>query len=261
MDGCRRAIAGREQHRVSLPPYLIARGRAPSEPLAQRDAGLTTDVRERLAHDRRTAHLDLAIDVAGAVAHVTGEVADEAERALVRRLVRGVAGVQAAWDLLWTPDRPELALADIGVGPVKQVEGAIGIDRHPGTQVDVVADLEEGVPLGDDALDHVFAVHVLEHVRELVGLMAELHRVLRPTGVLHVLCPHWQHVNAVADPTHVRSVDGQMFAWFCRERPGSPAWRPLAVRTQGPTVHADLQPVKDGAPPPGPAELSRVFVA
>jgi SAM-dependent methyltransferase len=244
---------------VPLPPYAIARGPAPTAELAQRDAGLAGDLRERLRHDRRTEHLALEVDVAGAVAHVTGEVADDAERALVRRLLRGVAGVRAAWDLVWTPARAELAMADLGVGPVKQVQGALGIDCHPGPQVDLVADLEEGVPLGDDALDHVFAVHVLEHVRELVGLMADLHRVLRPTGVLHVLCPDWRHVHAVADPTHVRSVDARMFAWFCHARPGSPAWRPLAVRTDGITVHADLQPVKAGAAAPDAAELSRVF--
>jgi SAM-dependent methyltransferase len=233
----------------------FARASAPGEGVALRDAALTAAIADRLDHDRRTAHLALDLEVAGAVAHVSGVVADEAERALVRRLVRGVAGVQAAWDLLAVGEE-ELQVADLGVGAVKQVEPAIGIDRQPGPAVDVVADLERGVPLGDDALDHVFAVHVLEHVRDLVGLMADLHRVLRPTGVLHVLCPHWRHVNAAADPTHVHPIDVQTFAWFCRERPGLPTWRPLCVRADHATVHADLQPA---ATPPGADEMAAVF--
>jgi SAM-dependent methyltransferase len=237
----------------------FARALAPGEGVARRDAVLAAAIADRLVHDRRTAHLELSVEVAGAVAHVVGDVADEGERALVRRLVRGVAGVHAAWDLL-TVGGEELQVADVGVGQVKQVEPAIGIDRRPGPQVDLVADLEQGVPLGDATLDHVFAVHVLEHVRDLVGLMADLHRVLRPTGVLHVLCPHWRHVNAAADPTHVHPVDVQTFAWFCREREGSPTWRPLCVRADAATVHADLQPVPRGAPGPGPDELAPVFV-
>ncbi len=236
----------------------FARGSAPGEGVARRDAALRAAIADRLAHDRRTSHLALDVDVAGAVAHVSGAVADEHERDLVRRLVRGVAGVQAAWDLVAVGEQ-RLQVADLGVGRVKQVEPAIGIDRQAGPQVDLVADLEEGVPLADDALDHAFAVHVLEHVRDLVGLMGDLHRVLRPTGVLHVLCPHWRHVNAAADPTHVHPIDVQTFAWFCRERPGSPTWRPLCVRADAATVHADLQPVKGGAPAPAPGELAAVF--
>ena len=123
----------------------------------------------------------------------------------------------------------------------------------------MVADLDEGLPFDDDALDHVFAVHVLEHVRDLFAVMRELHRVLKPTGLLHVLCPWWRHVNAVADPTHVRGIDVQTFQDFTRARPAVPAWRPLIATADGATVHVDLQPVKDGGAGASPRELARWF--
>jgi hypothetical protein len=74
--------------------------------------------------------------------------------------------------------------------------------------------------------------------------------------VLHVLCPHWRHVHAAADPTHVHPIDVQTFAWFCREWPGTAPWRPLCVRADEATVHADLQPA---AVAPDEAEMAAVF--
>src|SRR3712207_9090292 len=53
-----------------------------------RDEVLAEELRDRLAYDQRTAHLQLAIHVDGGVAHVDGAVGSEAERQLVRRLLR-----------------------------------------------------------------------------------------------------------------------------------------------------------------------------
>lgn len=214
---------------------------------ALRDEVLAAAVIARLAHDRRTEHLVLDVSVRGGVVHVRGSVGSEADRALVRAAVRDVSGVLAAWDLVALEGDGELAVADIGCGAKKQVQPAVGVDAVAQPGVDVVADLDEGLPFDDASLDHVFAVHILEHVGDMVGVMAELHRVLKPTGVLHVLCPDWRHVNAAADPTHVRSIDPRTFLWFCEPaRPDVPPWRPLCVTGTADTVHADLQPLAAG---------------
>jgi SAM-dependent methyltransferase len=242
----------------SAPAYTIARP-SPSNALAgRRDEAMVADVRDALANDLRTAHLTLDVSGRGGVVHLTGTVDEPAEREVVRRLVRRVTGVRCAWDLVAVAGE-DLRVADVGCGGTKQVEQAIGVDVQPGPGVDVVADLDHGLPFEDDALDHVFAVHVLEHVRDLLGVMRELHRVLRPTGLLHVLCPLWTDVNAVADPTHVRGVDVQTFKYFTSARPGVLPWRPLIATKDASTVHVDLQPVKDGGEPPGPGELARWF--
>jgi hypothetical protein len=222
-----------------------------------RDAALAAGLLDLLAHDERTTHLKLDIFVDGGVAHVEGTVGSEEERRLVRRLLRRHAGFYAVWDHLTMPGQ-HLEVMDIGCGGKKQRPWAVGVDRVPQPGVDVVADLEGDLPFKDGSFDHAFAVHVLEHIDDLLGLMAELHRVLRPGGVLHVLAPLWRHTNAIADPTHCRFVVPQTFKYFCQPRASVPPWRPLIVSASTDTVYADLQPVKCG-PSPTLEELALWF--
>ncbi len=222
-----------------------------------RDEAVAADLRDRLTHDERTTHLALRVSVGDGVAVVEGEVGSEEERRLVGTLLRHQAGLFAVWDLLELPGRP-LDLLDLGCGGKKQFSRAIGVDRVPHPGVDVVADLEDRLPFEADSLDHAFAVHVLEHISSLVGLMNELHRLIRATGTLHVLTPNWRFVNAVADPTHVRLMDVQTFKHFGQPRPGVALWRPLMVTASESTVYADLQPIKD-SPPASAGELARWF--
>ncbi len=210
-----------------------------------RDQTLTAHIQDVLAHDDRVADLELSINVKGGVAHLAGEVPSEGQRGMVRRLLRRQAGLYAVWDLIRLPGQT-LHMVDVGCGGKKQYVSAIGVDRVASPGVDVVADIQEGLPFSDDSVDHVFAIHVLEHVTDLLFVMGELHRILRPTGVLHVLTPDWRHVNAVADPTHCRLMDVQTFRYFCEPRSGMPPWRPLMVTASHDTVHADMQPAKDG---------------
>jgi SAM-dependent methyltransferase len=222
-----------------------------------RDTAITAELRDALAHDARTAGLGLDVTVRGGVAHVIGAVDSPPQLAFVRRFLRRQAGLYAVWDRLAVAGRSPAAL-DIGCGGTKQVPEAVGLDGQPGPGVDCVADLEARLPFADDSFDNIFAVHVLEHIRDLLGLMRELHRIVRPTGVLHVLSPHWRFVNAVADPTHCRFLDVQTFKYFCGEKPGVLPWRPLATGAAEDNVFADLQPVK-GGPPASRAELARWF--
>lgn len=222
-----------------------------------RDEALAALLKDRLAHDRRTEHLQLDVRVDGAIAHVSGGVGSEDERALVRRLLRQQGGIYAVWDLLQLPAQ-RLEVADFGCGGHKQIPGAYGVDQVLMPGVDAIADLERELPFDSDAFDHIFAIHVLEHIHNLLGLMRELHRVLRPTGVLHVFAPHWRHPNAIADPTHVRMIHVQTFKYFCEAHPEVAPWRPLMVTASDDTVHADLQPLKDG-PLASSVELARWF--
>lgn len=50
-------------------------------------------------------------------------------------------------------------------------------------------DIDRLAILGDAEQDFVIASHVLEHVAEPIGLLGEIHRVLRPGGVLLILLP------------------------------------------------------------------------
>jgi SAM-dependent methyltransferase len=234
-----------------------------SSPQDEADLALTRELVDMLCHDRRTEALELALAVRGRVAHVRGEVESEGQRQLLRALLRRLSGTYATWDLLALPDE-RLHVVEIGCGATKQVSDAIGVDREAMPGVDIVADIESGLPFASASTDHVFAIHVLEHLTDLLGVMRELHRILRPTGVLHVLTPHWRSVNAVADPTHCRLMDVQTFEYFCSRRPGVLPWRILKAAAWKGTVHADMQPVVDAqcgdvnAPSiPGPADRAR----
>ena len=145
--------------------------------------------------------------------------------------------------------------------PTKQWPGNLGLDIYPARGVDAVADLSGSLPLADDSVDVLFAVHILEHLIDFLPLVDECHRVLRPGGVLHVMSPWWGHVNAVADPTHVRLLDVQTFKGICGQRPpGTPRWYPLHAGCDGASIFADLTPLPPGRRPAAPQpHLARFF--
>lgn len=124
---------------------------------------------------------------------------------------------------------------DLGCGRNK-LPGAVGLDRHPLPGVDVVADLDGGLPFPEHSFDAVSANQVFEHVRDLVELVHEVHRVLRPAGILIVHVPYFRSSWAHIDPTHVRcftinSMDYFVAGTACHEhyRFGDRAFRGIEV--------------------------------
>lgn len=115
-------------------------------------------------------------------------------------------------DLALKTNRP--VIVELGCGP-KKVAGAIGIDRLDLPQVDVVADLEAGLPfLPDNSVDEIVAVHSLEHLENFEGIMREIVRVLKPGGVCKVAVPHYSNPFAYSDYTHKRFFGLYTFYYF-----------------------------------------------
>lgn len=227
--------------------------------LALRDRWLEEIVRGLLAHDDRLRGLDVQVRFDGGVAHVDGRVRTPEDRERLRETICSLRGVYAMWDGVVAGDRGPLRTLDVGCGGTKQRATSAGVDRHAHDGVDVLADVAARLPFADRSVDRIYAVHVLEHVLDLVGVMNELHRVLADDGVLHVLSPHWQSIGAVADPTHVKYLDVQTFKWFCGLHGGAQVWCPLHAGYDGASVFADLRPVRDGAPLPEEERLARYF--
>ena len=75
----------------------------------------------------------------------------------------------------------------IGAGPMR-LEGWINSDLIAG---DVHLDLERRLPFPDGSLAYVFGEHVIGSLSEGAGLalMGEIHRVLRPGGVVRLTTP------------------------------------------------------------------------
>jgi len=93
---------------------------------------------------------------------------------------------------------------EIGAGKNRRPDTDLAIDQQPFDGIDIVTDLETGIPLKDNSASKVYAIHVLEHIRNLPELMAEIHRILKPNGILTGKVPHYKDTQAFVDPTHKR---------------------------------------------------------
>lgn len=108
---------------------------------------------------------------------------------------------------------------DIGAGTVERLPGAMRLDSARAVRPDVVADVNRPLPFRSDAFDVVGAYDVVEHVDDLVRLVEEVHRVLRPGGIFQVTTPHFSSSNVYADPTHRRALSLRSFDCFADGHP------------------------------------------
>jgi SAM-dependent methyltransferase len=109
---------------------------------------------------------------------------------------------------------PEKDVLDVGCGRLKH-PGAVGLDQLPNTDADIVHDLDETpYPLQSDSFDLVIARHVLEHVAAPLDVLAEIHRVLRPGGVVIIITPHFSSSTSWTDPTHRHHFTSRSFDYL-----------------------------------------------
>src|SRR5258707_14177231 len=91
---------------------------------------------------------------------------------------------------------------DVGCG-INKYPGAIGIDRNPATRADVLCDLDRiPYPFADNSFDQLRAIHVIEHVSDVIRSMEEFHRLVRAGGRIPVETPHYTHIRSFCGPTH-----------------------------------------------------------
>jgi len=90
------------------------------------------------------------------------------------------------------------------------LKGYVNLDVQPAPGVDVVADLEgcdrSPLPFEDDTFDEVLAEHLIEHIRNVLPMMQELHRICKPGAVAVFKTPYGASDDAFEDPTHVRQM-------------------------------------------------------
>lgn len=97
--------------------------------------------------------------------------------------------------------------------------GWVNVDREPFPGVDVVHDLSViPYPFGDGQAEEVAADHVLEHLPEVFPAMREIHRILKPGGILTLRTPHFSR--GFSHPDHRRGFDATFPYYFDRRFPG-----------------------------------------
>lgn len=96
---------------------------------------------------------------------------------------------------------PNALVVDLGAGGRKIAPHVQTVDfiAHPG--VDVVADVTS-TPFADGSVDLVIATGLLEHVEDEDAVMADIFRILKPGGRVHVEVPFLQQYHA--DPIDCR---------------------------------------------------------
>jgi SAM-dependent methyltransferase len=93
-------------------------------------------------------------------------------------------------------------ILDVGCG-LNKLPGAIGIDRNPASRADVICDLDRfPYPFKDSSFDKLQAIHVIEHVSDVIKTMEEFHRLLRSGGEAVIATPHYTDFSSFCDPTH-----------------------------------------------------------
>jgi SAM-dependent methyltransferase len=114
------------------------------------------------------------------------------------------------------------AILDVGCGAAKH-PGAVGLDVSPDTAADIVHDLDElPYPIADSSFDQILLQDVIEHVREPIRVLEELHRIARPGARVQLRTPHFSSALAYGDPTHrhyfstiaIRSLAEPRFAHY-----------------------------------------------
>lgn len=111
-------------------------------------------------------------------------------------------------------------ILDVGCGIHKQ-PGAIGIDRNPASRADVLCDLDHfPYPFADNSFDRLLAIHVIEHLADVIGAMEEFHRLVRPHGTVRIETPHYTDFSSFCDPTHRSHLTSFSFRYFGEDHGG-----------------------------------------
>lgn len=109
---------------------------------------------------------------------------------------------------------------DVGCG-INKLQGAIGIDRNPRTRADVLCDLDHfPYPFRDSSFQRLQAIHVIEHLSDVIRSMEEFHRLVSPGGTVFLATPHYTDFSSFCDPTHRWHLNSFSFRYFGQDDAG-----------------------------------------
>ncbi len=103
---------------------------------------------------------------------------------------------------------------DLGCGWSKRDAESIGVDWVAGPGVDVVCDINHGLPFADNEVDEVYSRHTFEHVNDIFFVMKEIYRIIKPIGTLIIKVPHFSAPTGYSDLTHKRFFGIYSFQCF-----------------------------------------------
>lgn len=156
-----------------------------------------------------------------------------------------------------------LLKVDIGGGLFPRA-GYTTIDME---DADIICDLNEGIPLEDNSVGVLNASHIIEHLRDPIKTMREIHRVLAHGGWAFIEVPSTEGNGAWCDPTHVSFWNEDSFPYYTNQKKAqfirNKDIRFMSLRletnwwtgTKIAVVNTHLVALKDGYRFPGPVEI------
>jgi predicted SAM-dependent methyltransferase len=110
---------------------------------------------------------------------------------------------------------------DVGCGPRKVAQGAVGIDiLRKESEADLLASGDQ-LPFGRDALDFVVASHNLEHYDDIQITLREWKRVLKKGGIIGVVVPDDRIIDTRAlNPQHKHALTPELLKDHVRRSGG-----------------------------------------
>ena len=111
-------------------------------------------------------------------------------------------------------DQKGLLKIDIGGGLYSR-KGYKTFDQEG---ADVICDLNDGIPLPDNSVGVINASHIIEHLRDPIKTMREIHRVLVHGGWAFIEVPSTDGRGAWQDPTHISFWNENSFWYYTRQQ-------------------------------------------
>ena len=121
----------------------------------------------------------------------------------------------------------KLLKVDIGGGLYPR-EGYLTIDQEG---ADITCNLDEAIPLPDNSVGVLNASHIIEHLKDPIKTMREIHRVLAHGGWAMIEVPSTDGRGAWQDPTHVSFWNEHSF-WYYTNRDKAQFIRNTDIRFQ-----------------------------
>lgn len=107
-----------------------------------------------------------------------------------------------------------MKILDVGCGHSK-LPNAVSMDNDPAVNPDVLHDMEViPYPFADNEFDVVHCGQVLEHLKDIIPVMKELHRIGKPGGSVVISVPHFSGKTAFMDPSHKSFFAWPTFSYF-----------------------------------------------
>jgi SAM-dependent methyltransferase len=96
--------------------------------------------------------------------------------------------------------------------------GALNVDISPLVKPDIVHDLNVlPWPFPDSQFETAVMEDSIEHLKDVVSTMEELHRVCKNGALVRITTPHFSCANTFTDPTHLHHLGYFSFHYFTGE--------------------------------------------